>query len=982
MDQDTSGKNKMTYKRKLQISLPDTSQKYDPLRRFYSSAGFIKPVTEDSSLLASEIEGGSKINWSLGGYEQNNVNATKLPTQKQMDDWAIAHKSTLQDDATIRDNEYLTRGPDGQVISLPKVLQQLRINTIDKVLFGRAEAIKQSLAEIQIYDEEFNMVPDAGFFLGTIMTQSDSQGPLYTFVRRIFDRDRNVRPEYTTLGSVFEYAAEYLYTNPRVPLQDKMAVSEAVRQQLGMDELRALLTNVPQEQRTTYEILQISEDTPFVTRAEIYPFLALNNGLRNDEGTSQVDPEYALFNERYEQAVSGSTVVETVQPNLYLYDLYTSADVDDEGRRVDGSWQGDPSLSNTMQMKYATSVTLDGNIEQNQGLLNDQSLSDYLKVYSKELECNLTGEQKSKINQLLQKTIFPATDLGMLNKLNEKKQFFPMHIETSFASDDLGPVGQLVQDYNTSTTVLDFLSTDDGQSKQYNVKTDLFIGNAFSDQTGESEDEYIATLFDMGNRSLRISDIYAALDYGLGDETVQALTVTENGLEPLTGVTLSDQQKTNLNRTSIGVMSVVQEEAASYADIMSSLQTQSHSEALGYRLIKFDSDDQKVQEIIFGNNLETKEIRYVDTQVKYDKNYRYELSEFRLSVSTQYEMVVFGQEPAEFAQGSDQAKPDTLPPSRVLYEIETIETPVVEVIEVPIYGSFYSIQDLPGLEFGISYPQVRVMDRPPAAPDLQVLPLLDNYRQVKVVVHPNTGDYTGDYALPIINIPGSQEKIQSLFDYQKQFENYGLRTGYLEYKNEGTDEIRKVRLLRTRDLDLTVPEYNDLYISFFTSETGEVRTLSTDPDAGEETVVSYDILDDLQINTYYYYTCFVEDAHGNPSLPSPIYRVRLVYEKGLYVPEIELLNFKPTSNKMPTKKFARFIQLAASEIQSFPFTERDANNVLKGIKNLASQQGNSVSDGTFVFRFTSRDTGRKFDLKINVREKTITPEEGNILDCE
>ena len=108
----------------------------------------------------------------------------------------------------------------------------------------------------------------------------------------------------------------------------------------------------------------------------------------------------------------------------------------------------------------------------------------------------------------------------------------------------------------------------------------------------------------------------------------------------------------------------------------------------------------------------------------------------------------------------------------------------------------------------------------------------------------------------------------------------------------------------------------------------------------------------------------------------------MVYEKGLYVPEIELLNFKPTSNKMPTKKFARFIQLAASEIQSFPFTERDANNVLKGIKNLASQQGNSVSDGTFVFRFTSRDTGRKFDLKINVREKTITPEEGNILDCE
>ena len=74
--------------------------------------------------------------------------------------------------------------------------------------------------------------------------------------------------------------------------------------------------------------------------------------------------------------------------------------------------------------------------------------------------------------------------------------------------------------------------------------------------------------------------------------------------------------------------------------------------------------------------------------------------------------------------------------------------------------------------------------------------------------------------------------------------------------------------------------------------------------------------------------------------------------------------------------------MAASEIQSFPFTERDENDVLKGIKNLASEQGKSVADNSFIFRFTSRDTGRKFDLKINVEEKTITPEDGNIFDCE
>ena len=72
----------------------------------------MKPVREDSSLLASEADSGSKAKWSLGGYTENNPDAIKTPTQKQMDDWAAAHKSTLQSETEIRENQYLTRGPD------------------------------------------------------------------------------------------------------------------------------------------------------------------------------------------------------------------------------------------------------------------------------------------------------------------------------------------------------------------------------------------------------------------------------------------------------------------------------------------------------------------------------------------------------------------------------------------------------------------------------------------------------------------------------------------------------------------------------------------------------------------------------------------------------------------------------------------------------------------------------------------------------
>jgi hypothetical protein len=85
---------------------------------------------------------------------------------------------------------------------------------------------------------------------------------------------------------------------------------------------------------------------------------------------------------------------------------------------------------------------------------------------------------------------------------------------------------------------------------------------------------------------------------------------------------------------------------------------------------------------------------------------------------------------------------------------------------------------------------------------------------------------------------------------------------------------------------------------------------------------------------------------------------------------------------MPTKKFSRFIQLAASEIQTFPFAEMNEEGVMVGIKNLASQLGDTAAGKEFMFRFTSRDTGRKFDIKVKFDEKTIVPEDENAPPCE
>ena len=64
-----------------------------------------------------------------------------------------------------------------------------------------------------------------------------------------------------------------------------------------------------------------------------------------------------------------------------------------------------------------------------------------------------------------------------------------------------------------------------------------------------------------------------------------------------------------------------------------------------------------------------------------------------------------------------------------------------------------------------------------------------------------------------------------------------------------------------------------------------MRRYSTDPseipeeNVGIETVLSYDISDDILPNTNYYYTCTLEDRHGHTSNPSTIFRVRIVSDK-------------------------------------------------------------------------------------------------------
>ena len=69
------------------------------------------------------------------------------------------------------------------------------------------------------------------------------------------------------------------------------------------------------------------------------------------------------------------------------------------------------------------------------------------------------------------------------------------------------------------------------------------------------------------------------------------------------------------------------------------------------------------------------------------------------------------------------------------------------------------------------------------------------------------------------------------------------------------------------------------------------------------------------------------------------------------------------SRSKSDKNLGRFVKIDASNIQTFPYVQnRDGETI--SARSLAAALGDSIEEDAYIVRFTSKDTGRKFDLKL------------------
>ena len=71
-------------------------------------------------------------------------------------------------------------------------------------------------------------------------------------------------------------------------------------------------------------------------------------------------------------------------------------------------------------------------------------------------------------------------------------------------------------------------------------------------------------------------------------------------------------------------------------------------------------------------------------------------------------------------------------------------------------------------------------------------------------------------------------------------------------------------------------------------------------------------------------------------------------------------------SESPTLDLTRYLQIEASGLQSDPYEIfNEDTNSLRGVRSAGQDLGDSIENQSYIIRLTSKDTGRKFDIKLN-----------------
>jgi len=354
-----------------------------------------------------------------------------------------------------------------------------------------------------------------------------------------------------------------------------------------------------------------------------------------------------------------------------------------------------------------------------------------------------------------------------------------------------------------------------------------------------------------------------------------------------------------------------------YAEVLSG--KKAYNETLVYEIEKTSPDNSQAIQRTFIPNLEKLTLlRYIDTQVKYNKEYTYEIFAHQFIIGTEYEYIRLAGV-GEFTATFD-----------VQYN------PSLKIARIPIFKK-----------------NARLLDAAPLPPNVELVPYKGVFNEFLINLSGNSGDIE---EMPVIITDADADF------YKKYREARGLdEDAPIRFAND--DASGRFEIYRT---DVAPKSYEDF-------RTGLYAII------GAVDVASASMKSKVQTNKKYYYTFRALDQHDNRSNPSPVYQVEIVENNGMMFFLSSVYEFPTIEDKTTnTRTFQRFLKINPNMIQSLVNmeetvgTQKDgslaygasAYDVSEVILGKAEQD---VWTKNFKLRVTSKHTGRKFDINLTCK---------------
>jgi|TARA_R110000824_G_scaffold2081_1_gene9959 hypothetical protein len=465
----------------------------------------------------------------------------------------------------------------------------------------------------------------------------------------------------------------------------------------------------------------------------------------------------------------------------------------------------------------------------------------------------------------------------------------------------------------------------------------------------------------------------------------------------------------------------------------------SYSEPIMYRIEKLDIDNNVIQNIFIPHFADEKDpdikqilsgakqklkpnikkIRYIDSQVKYGKLYRYKVTQYRIVVASEYRYkfctnhetdkraiaegyedkfdvdTIMSAARSGYVEGPmvydaiSPPKPGSIPTTAGVTPFQFYSqksafpafAPIVgnpgEIISKP-WEPFVGIdiaQPHEGFQYqklaifkSILYPSIRIeevpyyeeevviSDFPPIPPNVNFDPLVGKGSQILMTFENQTGDRE---EIPTFIEPNDK----SLFSIQRTAQ------GRNATKGDGSYLMPSLRF-KSDDFAKTYQVFkSDTAPSGYGDFSGKKYK---DLDVEEATA----FIEDLEPNKTFYYVFRTVDIHGNVSNPSAVFAVQMTFNSGVYYPVVNTYEFNQQRIGSKYKEFQQYLKIEAALLQRLVNKEKsNINDVSSNVKLpiLGIGSHSLWNQKKFKFRIISKHTGKTIDLNVKFNTNHTIP---------